>query len=209
MLTGRRFRTPIPIRHAGVALYVLALAAALAGCGSTSGSSVASLGGPGSTSHGSRGAALHALGDCFRQHGIPGFADPVLDSHQHVYYDSRSLDDASQATQDAALAACQAQMVAAGVNGQSGEPPAPPQLVAAGVKSAQCLRAHGLPDVHDPTSSSDYTPGHGFGLSAADFGGAAPVGGKSNPAVQAAFQACRSLLDAEIRASTLSSLSHD
>jgi hypothetical protein len=36
-----------------------------------------------------------------------------------------------------------------------------------------------------------------------------PAGGKASPVYQRAAQACRSLLDDEIRASTLSSLGHD
>lgn len=184
-------------------------AALLSACGSSSSPSVASLGGSGSATQSSRGGAMHAVGQCIREHGIPGFADPVADSQGRAYYDSRSIADAPPAVAAAAVHACQTLMAQAGVDASADEPPAPPQLVQAGVKSAQCLRAHGLPNVRDPTSASPYTPGHGFGLSVADFGGSAPAGGKANPAVQAAFQACRSELDVEIRASTLSSLSHD
>jgi hypothetical protein len=36
-----------------------------------------------------------------------------------------------------------------------------------------------------------------------------PAGGKADPAFQAAAHACRALLDAEIRASTLASLGND
>jgi len=67
------------------------------------------------------------------------------------------------------------------------------------------MRAHGLPNVQDPTAQTNYTPGHGFGLS----GNEVPAGGKANPVYQAAAHACRSLLDAEIRASTLASLASD
>ncbi len=99
---------------------------------------------------------------------------------------------------------CGTLAVRAGLN-PSYEPPAPPQLVEAGVRSAECLRAHGLPNVQDPTAQSPYTPGHGFGFSAGEL----PAGGKADPAYQAAAHACRALLDAEIRASTLASLSND
>ena len=67
------------------------------------------------------------------------------------------------------------------------------------------MRAHGLPNVQDPTAQSDYTPGHGFGYTSNEV----PSGGKANPVFQAAAHACRSLLDAEIRASTLTSLGND
>jgi len=70
--------------------------------------------------------------------------------------------------------------------------------------AAECMRANGLPNFPDPTARSPYTPGHGFGIQ----GNAIPSGGKLNPLYQQAAAACRSLLDAEIRASTLSSLSN-
>jgi hypothetical protein len=151
-----------------------------------------------------RAAALHAAAQCIRQHGIPSYADPVLTASGQVYSDSRSIQDASQSVQDAVYQACSALAARAGLN-PSYEPPAPPQLIEAGVRSAECLRAHGLPNVHDPTAQTPYTPGHGFGFTASEI----PAGGKSDPAYQAAAHACRALLDAEISASTLASLSDD
>jgi hypothetical protein len=67
------------------------------------------------------------------------------------------------------------------------------------------MRAHGLPNDADPSARTPYTPGHGFGMTGAEM----PAGGKASPVYQRAAQACRSLLDDEIRASTLSSLGHD
>jgi hypothetical protein len=151
-----------------------------------------------------RAAALHAAAQCIRQHGIPSYADPVLTASGQVYSDSRSIQDASQSVQDAVYQACSALAARAGLN-PSYEPPAPPQLIEAGVRSAECLRAHGLPNVQDPTAQTPYTPGHGFGFTANEI----PAGGKSDPAYQAAAHACRALLDAEISASTLASLGND
>jgi hypothetical protein len=151
-----------------------------------------------------RAAALRAAAQCIRQHGIPSYADPVLTASGQVYSDSRSIQDASQAVVDAIQQACGTLAAQAGLN-PSSEPPAPPQLVEAGVRSDECLRAHGLPNVHDPTAQSPYTPGHGFGFTAGEI----PAGGKLDPAYQAAAHACRALLDAEIRASTLASLGND
>jgi hypothetical protein len=151
-----------------------------------------------------RAAALRAAAQCIRQHGIPSYADPVLTASGQVYSDSRSIQDASQAVVDAIQQACGTLAARAGLN-PSSEPPAPPQLVEAGVRSDECLRAHGLPNVHDPTAQSPYTPGHGFGFTAGEI----PAGGKLDPAYQAAAHACRALLDAEIRASTLASLGND
>ena len=77
-------------------------------------------------------------------------------------------------------------------------------MVQAGVRAAQCLRAHGLPHYRDPSAGSGYTRGHGFGITGDEL----PPGGKTNGVVQQAFQACRALLDQEITASNLANLSH-
>ena len=163
--------------------------------------------GQGTSAQGSwagRAAELHAAAQCIRQHGIPAYSDPVLTAGGAVYSDSRPIQDAPQSIANAVQQACGTLAARAGLNPAS-EPPAPPQLVQAGVRSAECMRAHGLPNVQDPTAQTNYTPGHGFGLS----GNEVPAGGKANPVYQAAAHACRSLLDAEIRASTLASLASD
>src|SRR5579862_207517 len=151
-----------------------------------------------------RAAALHAAAVCIRQHGVPSYADPVLTASGQVYSDSRSIQDAPQSVANAVQQACGALAAQAGLNPLN-EPAAPAQLVEAGVRSAECLRAHGLPEVQDPTAQTPYTPGHGFGFSRDEI----PAGGKADPAYQAAAHACRSILDAEIRASTLASLGND
>jgi hypothetical protein len=189
----------------------LAGALLLAGCG---GSATSSPGVPALSqaprqptsqlSGGDRAAALHAAAQCIRQHGIPSYADPVLTASGQVYSDSRSIQDAPQPVADAVQQACGTLAARAGLD-PSYEPPAPPQLIEAGVRSAECLRAHGLPNVQDPTARTPYTPGHGFGFSAGEI----PAGGKQDPAYQAAASACRAILDAEIRASTLARLSND
>ena len=151
-----------------------------------------------------RAAALHGAAQCIRQHGIPSYADPVLTASGQVYSDSRSIQDAPAAVASAVQQACGTLAARAGLN-PSYEPPAPPQLVEAGVRSAECMRAHGLPNFRDPTVQSPYTPGHGFGIAVGEI----PAGGKLDPAYQAAAHACRAILDAEIRASTLASLGHE
>jgi hypothetical protein len=152
----------------------------------------------------SRAAALHAAAQCIRGHGVPGYADPVLTPSGAVYSDSRSMQNAPPAVLNAVQAACGTLVARAGLN-PGNEPPAPPQLVQAGVSAAQCERAHGLPNVHDPTANSPYTPGHGFGLT----GNEVPTGGKQSQGFQQASHACRAQIDAELRASTLSSLAND
>lgn len=146
---------------------------------------------------------LHAAAECIRQHGIPTYQDPVLTSDGRVYTDARSVQDASDATRAAVQSACGALISAARFQPDE-QAPAPPAMVQAGVKAAQCLRANGLPKVKDPTSTTFFTPGHGFGLD----GDALPAGGKQDPVVQRAFHACRPLLDAETRLSSLESLDH-
>jgi hypothetical protein len=161
-----------------------------------------------------RAALLHAAAQCVRAHGVPGYQDPVLTADGHVYTDARSFEDAtaraSRSQEDALYAAIQSAcghlLAAAGMQPED-ESPAPPALVAAGVRSAQCLRAHGLPNMRDPNSQTAFTPGHGFGLSADELPNNGALG-KGDPTVQRALTACRSLLDAEIRASSLSSLAH-
>jgi hypothetical protein len=196
------------------ALVALAAVAAvlLAGCGGSGAGSAgvpslsrsAAAGQGGGATGGNRAAELHAAAQCIRQHGIPSYQDPVLTPNGLVYTDQRSIQDAPQSVVNAVQQACDTLATRAGLNPNS-EPPAPPQLVQAGVRSAECMRAHGLPNVHDPTAQSNYTPGHGFGYTASEV----PPGGKANPTFQHAAQACRSLLDAEIRASTLASLGSD
>lgn len=162
-----------------------------------------------------RAGQLHAAAQCIREHGVPTYQDPVLTPEGFVYTDARSIEDAgrnlSQAQQDALDSglrrACGTLFTAAGL-GPDDESPAPPQLVRAGVRSAQCLRANGLPNMRDPNSETPFTPGHGFGLSADELPNNGALG-KQDPTLQRAFAACRAQLDAEIQASTLSSLSHD
>jgi hypothetical protein len=195
-------------RAAGWAAGAL-VAAAAAGCGgsapsptvpsvSTSAHAAAQGGG------GARASALHAAAVCIRQHGIPGYADPVLTPGGQVYNDSRSIQDASPAVMAAVQQACGQLLTQADLE-PGNEPPAPPQLVQAGVRSAECLRAHGMPHVQDPTSRSTYTPGHGFGMSASEV----PPGGKQSPVWQHASHACSAQITAEIQASTLPSLGND
>ncbi len=111
-----------------------------------------------------RTTALHAAAQCIRQHGIPGYTDPVLTPSGEVYSDTRAFQDAPQTVVNGIHQACRALLTRANLN-PFNEPPAPAQLVQAGVRAAECMRAHGLPNMRDPTARSPYTPGHGFGMS--------------------------------------------
>lgn len=186
-------------------LAAAALALGLAACGGSAPAAVVpSLGAVTGTvvSSQARAGLVHQVAECIRSHGIPAYQEPVITA-AGVFSDTRSIQNAGQGEQDAAYNACKSLAARAGFDPTS-EPPAPPALVAAGVRSAECMRANGLVNFPDPTARSTFTPGHGFGIQ----GNAIPAGGKTSPAYQAAASACRSLLDAEIRASTLSSLSN-
>jgi hypothetical protein len=168
------------------------------------GHGAASQGTAGQLTGSGRAAALHAAAQCIRQHGISSYADPVLTPGGQVYSDSRSIHNAGAATFRTIQRACSALIATAGLNPQQ-EPPAPAQLVQAGVRAAQCMRAHGLPNFQDPTAQSTYVPGHGFQL----INGEIPAGGKASAIYQRARQACDAPIQAEIRASTLASLGDD
>lgn len=161
-----------------------------------------------------RVAQLHAAAQCIRSHGVPAYQDPVLTADGYVYTDARPIQDIgdkqSSAQQDAMLnairRACGSLLTAAGFQPDD-ESPAPPTLVQAGVRAARCLRANGMPDYRDPTSQTPFTPGHGFGVTADEMPNHGSLG-KQDPAWQRATNACRHELDAEIAASTLTSLAH-
>jgi hypothetical protein len=109
---------------------------------------------------------LHAAAQCVRAHGVPTYQDAVLSADGHVYTDARSIQDVgakqSHGEQDAMLGAirqaCGNLFTAAGLQTDD-ESPAPPQVVQAGVRAAQCLRANGLPNMRDPNSETEFTPG--------------------------------------------------
>jgi hypothetical protein len=205
----RSFAIPIVI--------TAATALAAAGCGgsgaaspavpsiSQSAQAASVTGGQGNGGAGSaRVAAVHAAAQCIREHGIPSYPDPALSADGNVYSDLQSYRLAPQSTFDAIQRACRALLATAGFD-PGAEPPPPPQLVRAGVQAAECLRAHGLPQMRDPNAQTPYAPGHGFGFTADEM----PKGDKFSPIFQRAAAACQAQLDAETRASTLSALSAD
>jgi hypothetical protein len=162
----------------------------------------AATGGAGDVSD-ARRAKLHDAAQCIRQHGIPTYQDPVLTSDGHVYADARSVQDAAPETLDAVDQAC-GQLIAAAQFQPDEIAPAPPRLVAAGVKASQCLRANGLPNVKDPAGTSPFVPGHGFTLGLGEL--PADATSKDDPTIKRAFTACRALMDEEIRLSSLGNL---
>lgn len=150
-----------------------------------------------------RRAKLHAAADCIRQHGAANYQDPLLTSDGYVYTDDVALRDIDGPQLDAIQNACKDLIHAANFSMRDQGPP-PPKLIQAGVKSAQCLRDNGLPDVKDPTVDRPFTPGKGFGLDPEGI----PAGGKQNPTVMRALQTCRQILDEEAALSSLGNLGH-
>jgi hypothetical protein len=147
-----------------------------------------------------RRTALHNAAECIRQHGAPRYQDPVLTANGQVYTDARTLHDS---VEEAALedieTAC-GELIRAARFAPDDQAPAPPKVIQAGVKVAECMRANGLPDVKDPTASSQFTPGHGFGHSPEEL-----PGGKDD-AFMRAGDACRDVIDELNRLSSLGSL---
>jgi hypothetical protein len=157
---SRRFLLP--------ALCSVAIASAVitGGCTSSAGPAVASLG---STTTTLAGSAVGEGGDpnlqqayqaqlayaqCMRTHGEPGFPDPTLSAHA-VSFGSGHIDQHTQAYESAATT-CKRLV-------PQGGPPSPAQIqaaIAALLKNAKCMRAHGVANFPDPVVT-----GHSIGLS--------------------------------------------
>ena len=148
-----------------------------------------------------RRARLRAAAQCIREHGAPQYQDPLLTADGYVYTDEVGLRGVEEEQMNAIDTACRELIQAANFSIRDQGPP-PPKMIAAGVKSAQCLRANGLPDYPDPTVDSRFSPGKGFGLNAE----ALPATGKRDPTVRRALAACRSVLDEEAALSSLGNL---
>ncbi|WP_433381380.1 hypothetical protein ACQPZX_16995 [Actinoplanes sp. CA-142083] len=150
-----------------------------------------------------RRAKLHAAAQCVREHGAPNYQDPILTSDGYVYTDEVALRSLDGPQLDALTTACQQLIHAANFAIRDQGPP-PPELIQAGVRSAQCMRQHGLPNFKDPTVDSNFAPGKGFGLDPESV----PPGGKENPTLRRAIDACRQVLDEEASLSSLGNLGH-
>lgn len=155
----------------------------------------------GGDSSAARRTKLHAAAECIRQHGAPNYQDPLLTPAGYVYTDDVALRGLEEPQLDAIQNACKDLIRVASFSMRDQGPP-PPKLIQAGVRSAQCLRENGLPDFKDPTADSHFSAGKGFGLDPDSI----PAGGKQNPTVKRALQACRKILDEEAALSSLGNL---
>jgi hypothetical protein len=154
----------------------------------------------GDSSQGRR-ARLHAAAECIRTHGAPQYQDPLLTVDGYVYTDEVALRGLEQPQVLAIDTACRALITAANFAMNDQGPPTP-KMIAAGVKSAACLRTNGLSSYPDPTVDTPFSPGKGFGLDRS----ALPAAGKRDPGVLRALDACRKLLDDEAALSSLGNL---
>jgi hypothetical protein len=155
----------------------------IAGCGGSSsgGGGVAHVNGSTTAKSATKSKTksnAEAYAQCMRAHGVPNFPDPNS-SGEILLTPSVNIDTAAY---QSAYNDC-----------KSLEPPPPvdpaasSQRLAAAVKFATCMRAHGVPDFPDPKGTSN----GGIGFSAT------PGGSDTNsPAFQRADQKCRADLSA-------------
>ncbi len=139
--------------------------------GSQPTTTAASAGGPGSSAQAPL-AQAEAYSQCMRGHGVPNFPDPVPTPSGGYGYRTTGIDPRAAAFQGA-LQACKALPSPWQPTGQQ----LSPGQQQAWLSWAKCIRAHGVPNFHDPTFS-----GRAVQIS----------GGSSSPQLPSAMDACRS-----------------
>jgi hypothetical protein len=121
-----------------------------AGPGASPASSGASTpGSSSSSSQSSRYSQALAYSQCIRAHGVPDFPDPT-NNNGNIGLNIGNLKE-SQSTLQAAMHACQSLSPVHPLTGS-----ALAQNTAEGLKWAQCIRAHGVPNFPDPNSSGAF-----------------------------------------------------
>ncbi len=163
-------------RWSGLAALVAGAAIGLAGCAGSSSPRVASLGknssdgSPRATTSpaGSPAQLLDEWASCMQSHGDPGQVDPTVDADKVIQiilgagYDGEGLRGRNDAC-GSFLSAAQTALGGGTPPGWSSE--------AAGLKFAQCMRANGVPDYPDPTSTGQAS----HATSGSDFNPASPT----------------------------------
>jgi len=99
---------------------------------------------------------IHTAAQCLRDHGIPTFPDPVVDTHGNLQYDDQLLKSLPAAVSQAAQVACRSQINAAEASVNVAQPPATPQEIQQATQFAQCMRQHGWPNFPDPDSHASF-----------------------------------------------------
>jgi hypothetical protein len=164
------FQRPQLRRATTVTMALLGLVLILAGCGGSK-----SPAGAGGASSSAELAKFEGYARCMRSHGISDFPDPSTSGGVGITLNGgrRSDLDPNNPRFKTANRACRSLAPAAH------PAPAPsPQKIAAEVKWARCMRAHGLPSFPDPNGQGT------FDSSKFD---------ESSPASQSATKACQSL----------------
>ena len=178
--------SPTRTKRAGMTVAaLLAVGLLVAACGGASGPGVASVGSTTTAPPASSGSNATANANtlsyvrCMRTHGIKNFPDPEngqgkpsLEQLQQAGVDPNSAHFTS-ASND-----CRDLLVAGEL------PAATPQYLAQALKWVRCLRAHGVPDFPDPTTSS--TGGVIFVLPSETD--------QNSPTFQAAMMTCQRLM---------------
>ena len=163
----------------------VALGVTAAGCSSGSpissaGSQSAATAAPAGGSDSSASTPLAqavAYSQCIRTHGVPNFPDPVQTPSGGYGYRTQGIDPNSAAFQGA-LQACKTLPSPWNSTGQE----LSPEQQQAWLDWAKCVRAHGVPNLPDPTFSSGGEVHLGGG------------GGSNSPQLQGAMDACKSRL---------------
>ena len=171
----------------GLALSVLMLAACSSGKAAPPVAQLATT--SGATTSGattSPNAALHAAGECIRQHGLPNFPDPVVATDGPAagqgILDKSVLKSYPDAVSLQAITACSAAIAAANIASPNSTTISQQELQAR-LALARCIRAHGVPNFPDPNpTTGNVTPPPGLN--------------KNSPSILAAIQACPSQVQA-------------
>lgn len=159
----------------GVTWAAAMLASALVVCGCGSSPPQASAGKPRATSFGKQ---FLAFAGCMRAHGLPGFPDPQISTsgrEMQVKISPGGLNPNSPAFA-AATRACRHLLPNGGAPRAAGTG-ASVQEQAQGLKFADCLRSHGVPNFPDPERDGTFNLPSGLNPQA--------------PQVQRAMQACK------------------
>ena len=135
---------------------LLAAGVLLAGCGASSHTQTSGTPSAGGSSF---GAKFVAFASCMRAHGVPGYPDPHITSSAgqvHVQISPGNANPNGPAFRSAD-AACHGLLP----NGGAPAGGASAQQKAQGLKFADCMRAHGVPDFPDPSKDGafDLPPG--------------------------------------------------
>jgi hypothetical protein len=155
-------------------------------------SSSAGAGGSSASASGTQGSASPdsqavAYSTCVRAHGVPGFPDPKVTTHGNEVSVAIGINPAISSNPHfkSAQQACRKLLPGGGPG--AGPHPISPQEQTQYLKAAACIRAHGVPNLPDPTFSGGGVHIERQGLN------------ERSPTFKAAVRACESLIPASAR----------